>query len=412
MKFFGRHFSGIIISGLFVVMGCWGYLSSEASESSGWPCFRGPNHDGISLEKNLKTDKLKKLWGAKVNTGFSGIIVVDGNLYTMGNKKDRDIVYCLDAKNGKIVWKYDYGCKLDPNLYEGGPNATPTFYENKIYTLSREGHMYCLDAKTGKAYWARFAQDDFEIKPPTWGFSGSPLVMDNKVLYNLGSAGLALDKDTGREIWSSGGGVSGYATPVPYTIYEHTWVAFFGAKALIGVNPKNGKKLWQYPWKTSYKINAADPIFFNNYAFISSGYNTGCALIDISKKKPEEVWVAKKVLRNQFSSSVLWRGHIYGIDGNVNRRNKFTCLELASGAVKWSSKSIGFGSLIIADNKLIILNEKGHLIIAEARSDKYNEISRRRILLGKCWTVPTLCDGKLFARNAEGSLVCLDMKGD
>ena len=404
-----QHYTNVSKLCLLVLVALLYSRNVFAVESTDWPNYRGPNHDGVSHERRLKGDELKKLWEANVNTGFSGITVVDDRLYTMGNKKEKDIIYCLDANTGKKIWEYSYGCKLDPNLYEGGPNATPTVYENKVYTLSREGHMYCIDAKTGKAFWGRFAKEDFETSPPTWGFSGSPVAMGQVVIYNVGSAGLALDKDTGKSIWSSGGDLAGYATPVPYTLYDHTWVAIFAGERLVGVNPKDGEELWNYDWKTSYKVNAADPVFFNNYAFVSSGYNTGCTLIDISKSEPEEIWTNKQ-LRNQFTSSVLWRGHIYGIDGNVNRRNKLVCLELASGELKWRSKATGFGSLIVADNKLVILNEEGYLIIVEARSNKYKELSRRRVLLGKCWTAPTISNGKLFARGADGVLICLDMK--
>ena len=403
------HYGNMPTRWVLVLVSWWWCQNLCATESTDWPNYRGPNYNGVSQERKLKSGELKKLWEANVNTGFSGVTVVDGFLYTMGNKKEKDIIYCLDANTGEKIWEYSYACKLDPNLYEGGPNATPTVYETKVYTLSREGHMYCIDAKTGKAFWARFAKEDFETSPPTWGFSGSPVVMGQVVIYNVGSAGLALDKDTGKSVWSSGGDLAGYATPVPYTLYDHTWVAIFTGNRLLGINPKTGEELWNYDWKTSYKVNAADPIFFNNYAFISSGYNTGCTLIDISKSEPEEVWTNKQI-RNQFSSSVLWRGHIYGIDGNVNRRNKLVCIELASGELKWRSKATGFGSLIVADNKLVILNEEGYLIIAEARSSKYKELSRRRVLLGKCWTAPTVANGKLFARNADGVLVCLDIK--
>ena len=388
------------------------YLSFEfltASEDTDWPHYRGPDYNGTSREKNLKTENLKKLWEAQVNTGFSGVTVADGRAYTMGNKEGKDIVYCLNTDTGKIVWQYNYSCKLDPNLYEGGPNATPTISDGKVYSLSREGHMYCLDAKTGKALWARFAQEDFDAIPPTWGFSGSPTVLGKVVVYNVGSAGLALDKETGRQVWSTGGENAGYATPVPYTLYDHTWVALFAADRLIGINPKNGEELWQYEWITPYKVNAAVPVFFNNFVFVSSGYNTGCALVDVSKSKPNEVW-RNKQLRNQFSSSVLWRNHIFGIDGNANRRSKLICLELASGTAKWSSKKIGFGSLICADGKLMVLNDEGYLIMAKARSDKYDELSRRRVLLGKCWTAPTISGGKLYARSADGVVICLDMK--
>ena len=64
---------------------------------------------------------------------------------------------------------------------------------------------------------------------------------------------------------------------------------------------------------------------------------------------------------------------------------------------------------MLADNKLIVLTVDGQLVIVEASPDKYQEIDRAKILKERCWTVPVLCQKKIYARNGHGDVVCLDV---
>jgi outer membrane protein assembly factor BamB len=169
----------------------------------------------------------------------------------------------------------------------------------------------------------------------------------------------------------------------------------------------NGTPLWSYKWNTRYAVNAADPILSGDTLFISSGYNKGCTLLKISSSQPEKIWESK-VLKNQFNSSILIDGHLYGIDGDQNSRCSLKCVRLKDGEEIWAEKSIGFGSLMAANGRLIILTEKGELVIAKASTEKFEEINRSQILSGRCWSAPVLANGKLFARNTPGHVVCLD----
>jgi outer membrane protein assembly factor BamB len=114
-------------------------------------------------------------------------------------------------------------------------------------------------------------------------------------------------------------------------------------------------------------------------------------------------------MRNHFSSCVLLQGHIYGFDGQVGGGGKLTCLNYETGEVKWSQGGMGTGSLTVADGKLIILSERGKLVIADASPEGFKEISSAQVLTGKCWTVPVLANGRIYARNAAGQLVCVDV---
>lgn len=100
-----------------------GILITQSVSAMDWPNWRGPNFDGKSTESipDALPDELPILWTTEVGTGFSSFSVANGRVFTMGNANDRDTVWCLDAKTGKVIWQHDYDCALDPLYYEGGP---------------------------------------------------------------------------------------------------------------------------------------------------------------------------------------------------------------------------------------------------------------------------------------------------
>jgi len=387
------------------------------NRTADWPNWRGPNYNGISTEiiEVPREEDFKKLWHQSVGTGFSSFSVGNGCAYTMGNTgkkgkktEQKDIIYCLDINTGKITWEYPFLSPLEPKLYEGGPNSTPSLHGSFVYTFSKHGEVFCFNAKNGEIIWRKNLHKELKFDKPSWGFSSSPLIMDKMLILNAGTAGIALDKNTGTVLWSNGTKAPGYATPVPLNIAGKKSLLLFGSAYLYAVNASNGKQLWDYQWKTSYKINAADPIIEGDEIFISSGYGKGCTLLKMSPDGCTEIWRNKK-MRNQINSSVLWKDHIYGFDGQVGGGGKLICLEFKTGKVKWSRKGMGTGSLIMANGMMIILSEKGKLIIAQARPDKFEPLLEKQILQGKCWTAPVLAGGKVFARNADGDVVCYQL---
>ena len=381
--------------------------------SNDWTQWRGPNHNGISGEKGWQ-DQFgpkgpKQLWKASIGTGFSSMSVGDGRVYTMGNIKDHDIVYCFDVETGDELWRHKYPCQLMAKYYKGGPSATPTIDGPWVYTFSKRGHLFCLDAKSGKVKWSKDIKKELGLMLPTWGFSGSPLIMGDLLILNAGSAGIALKKDTGNLVWKSGKTPGGYATPIPFLYNGKQCVAIFAELALEAVDVNTGEVVWKAPWKTSHNINSADPIFNGNAVFISSGYGKGCAMFQFDSGTPERIWKNSE-MKNHFSSCVLWKGYLYGIDGQTGRSAPLKCIDFATGKVLWEQKGFKVGSLMLADEKLIILDGDGDLVIAKAQHQSYHEISRAPILKGKCWTPPVLAQKRLFARNAAGDLVCIDMR--
>ncbi len=393
------------------------FLCSFVSAAD-WANWRGPNYNGISAEKDWDPSKIKEpikpLWKASLGIGFSTVSVSDGKVYVSGNtgkkgtdkSKHKDVIFCFDAETGKQLWKHSYPQQLDPKFYEGGTLASPTVAGGKVYTISKDGKAFCLDAKTGSVIWRKNLLNELGVKRTTWGQSGSPLIVDNMVIYNVGAKGVALNKGSGDLLWQSGTDPSGYATAVPFMNGDQKCIALFSFSDIIGLDATTGKELWRYPWKTKYDVNAADPIIAGNLVFISSGYNIGCGLLKVDGANVTELW-RNKNMRNKINGSVLWEGHIYGVDEGGELR----CLNFKTGELLWVQEGFGMGSLMIADGKLIVLGEKGNLVVAETSPAGYKPISQANILSGsRCWSVPVLANGRIYARNAAGDMVCLDVK--
>ena len=405
------------ITGVMVKLGLGICMASLAhcgkAVAADWPNWRGPNRNGVSHETGWSAtwpaDGPRLLWKASIGTGFASMAVSNGRVYAMGNINDNDILYCFDAGTGNEIWKKSYPCPLFKKQHEGGPAATPTVHGDFVYTFSKNGDAICFKVDTGQIVWHRKLAKELGVKHPTWYFSSSPLVMDNLVILNAGTAGIALDKSNGNLVWQNGSGPCGYASAVPFTVGGQKCVAIFASTELFGVVAATGKVIWRLKWKTSWEINAADPIVLGDTMFISSGYNKGCALLKIEKDKVTEIW-RNRNMRNHCNSCVLWKGHIYGFDGQFGGGGKLTCIDYNTGQRKWAQGGLGTGSLMVAEGKLVVLGERGKLVIARASPEKYEQLASAQVLTGKCWTVPVLANGRIYARNAAGDLVCIDVR--
>ncbi len=389
-----------------------GLLWSGVSHAGDWPIYRGPHHDGNTRERGWSTDWPKsgprQLWKANVGIGFSSVSVSDGRVCTMGNSEDKDLVVCFDAVTGKELWAHEYEAALDTKYYEGGPGSTPTFDGDRVYSLGKHGDLFCFNAKSGKVLWNVQLEKQAGMRMSTWGYSGAPYPYGDKLLLNVGSAGMALDKKTGKVIWKSGDAEAGYSTPYPYKSDGKQMFAFSSEHGYVGVDPDTGKEAWKIAWNTRYGVNASDPIIVGDQIFISSGYSKGSGLFKLGTKKPDEIWRARRY-RNQFNCSVLIDGHLYGFDGDSNSRAKLKCVNWETGEDVWED-GIGFGSLFAAGKTLFVLSPKGELMVGQASTKGFKPSARAKVIGGKCWTVPVLANGLLYCRNADGDLVCLDLR--
>jgi outer membrane protein assembly factor BamB len=373
-----------------------------------WPRWRGAQGNGVSNEawKPETLARPKMLFHVQVGEGVCSLAIVAGRLYTLGNQGGQDVVSCLDAKTGKSLWRHVYRCPVG-NFW--GPRATPTVDGGTVYTLSRNGQAFALDAETGDLRWQADLMADLGAKNTDYGITGSPLLVGDLVIFNANTRGLALDKKSGKKVWSSATGYGGFASPVAFDHDGKAGVALFCAGELSLVDAATGKPFASYPWKTSFDANAADPVFFDGKFFITSGWDHGCALLSLTGDKLTSVWQNTE-MRSQLATPVYREGHLYGIDDNTPN-GQLRCLDAATGKTKWTKKG-GFGNLVIAEGRILTIDKQGMLVVVAADPAAYKELARVPILGSKArnWIAPVLSDGLLCCRDSEGTLICLDVR--
>jgi outer membrane protein assembly factor BamB len=393
---------------------------SQTAFGHDWPQWRGPNRNGISSETiavHWPDGGPPVLWSAAVGTGFAGVSIAGGRAFTLGNSTNQDTVWCLDATTGTPIWKHSYPSILSPQWYEGGPGATPTIDGSRVYTISKWGDIFCFDAKTGAIVWQRDLRQD-GIKPNRWGFAGSPLVWRDLVIFNAGGAGTALDRKTGRVVWSNGTNATGYASPTLFGGGGRPSVLIFAAQHLVALDTGTGLERWRFPWKTDWDTNNSDPVRYEDCLFLSS-FSHGCSLLSLKSGRPDPLYDSKAVFNN-LSPGVLLGRFYYVFSGEAKKDTDFRCLDLPTGQLEWTAKDPAFGSVLGVKGRLLVLTEKGELLIfaPEKKANGKNRadlmspepIARARVSSGTCWTPPSLADGRLYVRNAKGEVRCLDLR--
>jgi outer membrane protein assembly factor BamB len=379
-----------------------------------WEHYRGPQYNGTSAErgwaKGWSGQTPRQLWRKEVGIGASSFTVRNGRVFTHGNVKDRDVVYCLDALTGEEIWTHAYPCKFEERMYEGGTAATPTLDGDRVYVLSYDGQFLCLDAATGKPVWRRHLVEDFGGRLSDWKYAGSPTVVGDRVIVDCGGDGsstLALNKLTGEKLWATGRDKAGYAPAIPFRHGEAEAVLLFKATAMVAKATRDGEEFWRIPWKTPWDVNASAPFVLGDKLFLSSGYPAGRgALYQLTAAQPVKIW-QNDDLKTKMCSAAPHEGHVYGV---TEKGRKTLCIRLEDGRTVWSADVGGdHGNLVIVDGTLVILSSDGELILAPATPAGFQPLARAKVLPGRCWVQPTLSGGVLFAKNNKGLTVALDL---
>lgn len=407
MKHLFRLFSQALT--LFAAM----QLVVISATADDWPSWMGPQLDGVSRERGWSTewpaDGLPEVWEKQIGIGFSSVSIVDGTLYSTGHEDGQETVWCLNSKTGAEIWSHSYPAELNDNLYEGGPGATPTVDGDFVYTLSIDGRLLCLNRKFGDVIWHKDLQSDLDVELHEWGFNSSPMILEDQLILQGGRI-VSYDKATGSKNWQSGRHSAGYGAVRAFAHAGQTLLASLDCDGLRITNATDGAEVAFTTWKSPYRTNSTTPIIVNDTIYISTGYNIGCALFRLKDGELIQVYASKK-MRNHFNNSILFDGYLYGLDGNSNlgRVVTLTCMNFDTGEVQWKQNGFGCGSVTVADSKLLILSEKGELVVAEANPKELRELARSPFLSGRCWTVPVLVDGKVYGRNAKGTLKCVQL---
>jgi outer membrane protein assembly factor BamB len=368
-----------------------------------WPGFRGPNRDGVAhgvrISTNWSATPPKELWRHSIGPGWSSFAVRGNLIYTQEQRGEDEIVSCYKLTNGKPVWKHRDAARFYESNAGPGPRGTPTIDKGRVYTLGATGIVNVLNANDGKVIWSRNAQTDTKAEIPGWGFSASPLVVDDVVVIATGGDIVAYDRETGNPRWYGPDDKDGYSSPHLVKVNGTSQVVFMNVSGVTSYEPSTGKTLWKHTLPKGVRITQP-AVASDKDLLVNDG---GSNIRRIALNNGGSGWTVKEEwvsigLKPYFNDFVVHNGHAYGFDGNF-----ISCINLEDGARKWKGGRYGSGQLILLADQglLVVLAEKGDLALVEAKPEKFTELGRVPGIKGKTWNHPAMAGNMLLVRNAE-----------
>ncbi len=377
-------------------------LTAASNEGTNWPGFRGAARDGLVRGTKIKIDWQAsppvELWRRPVGPGWSSFAVQGDLAYTQEQRGNDEVVACYNLKTGKLVWKHVDPVRFWESNAGAGPRGTPTLGNGRVYTLGATGVVNVLDAAKGAVVWSRNAASDTKTKTPVWGFSGSPLVIDDLVIVAAAGNLIAYNIANGEQRWSLTDGGGGYSSPHLMTIGGVPQVVLLGGAGATSVSPTDGKRLWQFPLSSNTRI-VQPAVTAEGDVLVHDGESNGMRRLAVAQGSNgwtvAERWTSEG-LNPYFSDFVVHKGHAFGFDGS-----SIACIDLNDGNRKWKGGNFGHGQLVLLPDQdlLLVLTEKGEIALVQAVTTQFTELARSRAIKGKTWNHPVLAGDILLVRN-------------
>jgi outer membrane protein assembly factor BamB len=380
-----------------------------------WPGFRGPGRDGsisgVRIETDWAASPPVELWRRPIGPGWSSFAVHGNLLYTQEQRGDDEVVACYDAATGEPVWTHRDAARFFESNAGAGPRGTPALSNGRVYTFGATGILNALDAGNGAVVWSRNAASDTKATVPDWGFSSSPLVVDDVVIVAVSGQLVAYDLATGKPRWFGPAGGVSYSSPHLATLDGVAQVLLLSGAGATSVAPADGKRLWEHAWAGFPIVQPA--VTADGDVLITASGQSGTRRIAIAHGPggwtAEERWTSIG-LKPYFNDFVVHHGHAFGFDGRI-----LACIGVEDGKRKWKGGRYGNGQLVLLPDQdlLLVLSEQGELALVKATPDEFTELARFPAIEGKTWNHPVLAGDVLLVRNdQEMAAFRLSLAGD
>jgi outer membrane protein assembly factor BamB len=396
-------------------------VTTAGQTNPSWTQWGGPRRDFMSDSKGLASawpaSGPKKLWTRTLGEGHSSVLVENGRLYTMYRLITRqpveaheEVVAALDAGSGKTLWEFKYdaprrGIQFDQGL---GPHSTPLIVGNRVFAASSRSELFALDKTTGKRIWSHDLIKEFGAPLTARGYSGSPILYNNTIIVTMGGpnqAVAAFDQASGRLVWKGGYFVWAPASPILIEVDKQPQLVVFGGDIVVGMDPSNGRELWNVPHKTDWGLNISTPVWVadQHLLLVSSAYGVGTRAIELrqagGKTTVAEKWHSQR-MRVHIGTIIRLGEHAYASSGDFGPAF-ISAIDLKNGQIAWQDRSFARAQLLYADGKVIVLDEDGVLGLATVSPQGLKVLARASVLQHLAWTPPTLVGTTLYVRDRQ-----------
>ena len=382
-----------------------------------WPGFRGPQGDSAQRGRRFSDDwrahPPQEIWRKRLGPAWSSFSIGADRLFTQEQRGENEAVACYDSKTGEPIWSFETPSRFFESLGGLGPRGTPTLSDGSIYALGAEGILVKLDAMDGKLVWkADLKEASGRKEPPMWGFSCSPCIESGVVIVHAGGKGdkgvIAFNVEDGQVAWTAPAGEMSYSTVQKIKLLDQTYLCLLSNTGAHLWEPATGKSLYNYEFvHQGYRACQAQ-VIDGNKLLIPAGMGTGTRLVEFTSGdnglEAKEVWTSKD-MKPDYNDILVHDGNIYGFDNAI-----FACIGLEDGKRKWKGGRYEKGqALLLADSGLIlVISEKGELVLLRATSEKHQELGKIAALSDKTWNHPVVVGDRLYVRNAQEA-VCYQL---
>ncbi len=443
---------------------------AEGAVVTDWPRFLGPKDDASSPEKPLLKDwppgGPKKVWEVAMGEGYTSPALAGDRCVIFHAVEGREMIECLHRETGKRFWVFDYPIEYrDRYGFAEGPRASPVIADGVVVTLGVTSRVHALELETGKLLWDIDLRQRYRVPQDFFGAGSSPLILDGKVIVNVGGKAAAFDesdsrKERSEKLASKGVSVAAfdltngeekwqvedewgasYASPIPAVLHGRTKVLVYAGGesdpavgGLLCIDPASGELHDRFPWRDEEYIQATgtSPVVIpgKNRAFITTCYPKGRPLGGVMVEYDEsfrakEVWKSDRISVH-WMNPVYKDGFLYAIDGERENNSRLVCVNADTGeevweeVLTWEDRELGAmqgrsgamklgilrASLLCTGDTFLCLGEVGSLMRLRL-SPEGCEIEQQAQLFYalNTWSLPALSHGLLYVRQESEDLL-------
>ncbi|MEM7355274.1 MAG: PQQ-binding-like beta-propeller repeat protein, partial [Acidobacteriota bacterium] len=388
-----------------------------------WPAFRGQDGDGRSPETGVFPSAgpvdLEVSWRRALGSGYSGIAVAGGRLFTLFSDGDDDRLIALDTASGATLWQLPLGpTYLGHDGSHTGPLATPAVGSELVFALGPRGDLVAARVESGEVLWRIHLPQAHQARKPHYGFSASPRLLGEILVLPVGGGGRAIggfNARTGALEWSAGTDAFAYQSPIIWPPGDHERVVFAGNTRLFVLDARRGSVLWQFPHE-GFGTRGADslsPVAVGPDRLLLTHRDDASSLIEIDRVAIDRaaidrvagsgpqttlgsatrIWESRSI-RNSYALPVVYAGNVYAYSSRF-----LTCVDAETGESRWRSRDPGDGFPILVDGHLVIQTKQGGLHLVRATAEGYQERAARALFSAHSWTSPSFAQGAIYSRS-------------